>query len=142
MTRSVPEWIGRSDDTPVPPRVRLRVLERFGRRCDPAGGCGRPLRPGDAWVCDHAEALVNGGANRERNLRPLCGWCGTLKTEADVHEKSSLYRKRLRHAGIKLAPTGRPLPGTIASGWKHRMDGGWERRAKGNLNKFNRAAAH
>jgi hypothetical protein len=37
--------------------------------------------------------------------------------------------KRLRHAGIKLAPKGRPLPGTIASGWKHGMDGGWVRRA-------------
>jgi hypothetical protein len=29
---------------------------------------------------------------------------------------------------IKIAPKGRPLPGTFASGWKHRMDGGWERR--------------
>jgi hypothetical protein len=47
----------------------------------------------------------------------------------DVHEKSRSYRKRLRHAGIKVAAKGRPLPGTIASGWKHRMDGGWERRA-------------
>jgi len=28
---------------PVPPRVRLRVLERFGRRCDPRLGCGRPF---------------------------------------------------------------------------------------------------
>ena len=43
MPRSVPEWVGRTDDTPVPPRVRLRVLERFGRRCDPTHGCGRPL---------------------------------------------------------------------------------------------------
>jgi hypothetical protein len=41
----------------------------------------------------------------------------------------SSYRKRLRHAGIKVAAKGRPLPGTFASGWKHRMDGGWERRA-------------
>jgi len=31
MPRSIPEWIGRIDDTPVPPRVRLRALERFGR---------------------------------------------------------------------------------------------------------------
>jgi 5-methylcytosine-specific restriction protein A len=128
MRRSLAEWIGRTDDTPVPPRVRLRVLERFGRRCDPGLGCGRPLRPGDAWTCDHIEAIINGGANRESNLHPLCEWCEPLKTEADVHEKSRSYRRRLRHAGIKVAPKGRPVPGTIASGWKHRMDGGWERR--------------
>ena len=33
-----------------------------------------------------------------------------------MHEKPRVYRKRLRHAGIKLAPKGRPLPGTFASG--------------------------
>ena len=115
MPRSLAEWIGRSDDTPVPPRVRLRVLERFGRRCDPNLGCGRQLRPGDAWTCDHVVAVINGGPNRESNLHPLCEWCEPPKTEADVHEKSRSYRKR-------------PLPGTFASGWKHRMDGGWERR--------------
>jgi HNH endonuclease len=81
-----------------------------------------------AWTCDHIQAVINGGANRERNLHPLCEWCEPPKTEADVHEKSRSYRRQLRHAGIKLAPKGRPLPGTLASGWKHRMDGGWERR--------------
>jgi len=62
-----------------------------------------------------------------------------VKTAVDMQEKSRLYRKRLRHAGIKVAPEGRPLSGTIASGWKHRMDGGWERRASTRLEKFNRA---
>jgi hypothetical protein len=42
MPRSLGEWIGRSDDTPVPPRVRLRAFERFARGCDPVLGCGRP----------------------------------------------------------------------------------------------------
>ena len=40
-----------------------------------------------------------------------------------MHEKSRSYRKRLRHAGIKVAAKGKPLPGTFASGWKHRLDG-------------------
>jgi hypothetical protein len=109
--------------------IAYDLLEHFGRRCDPNLGCGRPLSPGDAWTCDHIQAVINGGPNRERNLHPLCEWCEPPKTEADVHEKSRSYRKRLRHAGIKLAPKGRPLPGTFASGWKHRMDGGWEWRA-------------
>ena len=84
------EWIGKNDDTPVPPRVRLRVLQRFGRRCDPNGGCGRPIRPGDKWTCDHRAALINGGRNRELNLRPLCEWCDTNKTAVDVAEKSKV----------------------------------------------------
>jgi hypothetical protein len=76
-------------------------------------------------------ALIDGHTvpvNRELNLRPLCEWCEPPKTEADVRETSRSYRRRLRYASIKLAPKGRPLPGTFASGWQHRMDGGWERR--------------
>lgn len=125
MSRAVKEWIGRTDDTPIPPRVKLRVLDRFHHRCD---GCSRPIRAGDGWACDHAKALINGGENRERNLHPLCAWCHGLKTRADVHEKSRVYVTRRHHAGIKSRTKWRPLPGTIASGWKHRMDGGWERR--------------
>jgi 5-methylcytosine-specific restriction enzyme A len=110
MPRSLPEWIGVTDDTPVPPRVRLRVFERYGRRCDPLHGCGRHLRPGDAWTCDHINAVINGGPNRETNLHPLCEWCEPPKTEAGVHEKSRVYRKRLRHAGIKLKAKGGRCP--------------------------------
>jgi 5-methylcytosine-specific restriction enzyme A len=128
MPRSLPEWIGTTDDSQAPPRVRLRVLERFGRRCDRDGGCGRPIRPGDKWTCDHRLAIVNGGENRERNLHPLCEWCEPPKTANDVAEKSRDYRVRLRHAGVRLAPKGRPLIGTIASGWKHHFGGEWERR--------------
>jgi hypothetical protein len=83
---------------------------------------GHFLRGGfDDWLPDPPQATVPGGG---RGRYPLCEWCEPPKTEADVHEKS---RKRLRHAGIKLKAKGRPLPGTFASGWKHRMDGGWER---------------
>jgi hypothetical protein len=46
-----------------------------------------------------------------------------------VRRDRTRHAGRLRHAGIKVAAKGRPLPGTFASGWKHRMDGGWERRA-------------
>jgi 5-methylcytosine-specific restriction enzyme A len=104
------------------------VLLRFGRRCDPAGGCGRSIRPGDGWSCDHRVAIINGGQNRELNLRPLCSWCDPPKTAADVAEKSRVYRVSLKHAGIKIPPKGRPLIGTIASGWRRRFDGTWERR--------------
>lgn len=111
MPRSLPEWIGATADTPVPPRVRLRVLEKFHWRCDAeAHGCGRPIRSVDHWTCDHKKALIKGGENRESNLHPLCEWCDPPKTAADQAEKSYDYRVKARHAGISLRK-GRPLPG-------------------------------
>lgn len=128
MPRSTAEWIGRTDDTPVPDRVRLRVLHRFGSTCDAAThGCGRDIRPGDTWSCDHIQPLILSGANRESNLHPLCNWCHPVKTADETKTKSENYQRAKRHAGIKSRPW-RPLVGTIASGWKHRMDGRWERR--------------
>lgn len=129
MPRSVKEWFGDTPDTAVPPRVRLRVLEAFNFRCDELdGGCGRPIRTGDRWTCDHKKAIINGGENREKNLHPLCSWCDPPKTAGDVAEKSAVYQSKLRHNGIKPKFKGRPLIGTKASGWKHKMSGQWVRR--------------
>lgn len=111
MPRSLPEWIGVTDNSPVPPRVKLRVLKLYGYCCDSAkNGCGRVITAGEAWTCDHIVALVNGGQNAESNLHPLCGWCNPLKTANDMREKSRTYFRGLRHAGIKLKAA-RPLPG-------------------------------
>lgn len=122
MPRSVPEWIGKTDDTPVPDRVRLRVLECFEFRCDGvlANGdrCGILLKD-QSWTCDHKKALINGGENRESNLHPLgdkC--CNPKKNAADVAEKSATYRARLKNYGVRRKPKGRPMPGTKASGIK------------------------
>jgi 5-methylcytosine-specific restriction endonuclease McrA len=98
MTRSINEWIGKTGDDSIPPRVRLRVFERYHGTCQ---HCLRKLYPGDKWQCDHTIALVNGGAHRESNLRPLCHWCHAEKTKQDVAEKSASYRKRKRNTGIR-----------------------------------------
>lgn len=108
MARELPEWIGTTDDTPIPPRVRLRVWERAGGRCQ--GPCSRKLAPGDGWSCDHVVALINGGQNRESNLAVKCDWCHKEKTASDVEQKSATYERALRHAGIKRKPKGRPFP--------------------------------
>ena len=81
MSRSTAEWIGKTDDSAIPPRVRLRVFERAGGRCQ--GECGRILTPADKWQADHVTALINGGANRESNLRCICDWCHKLKKRMD-----------------------------------------------------------
>lgn len=97
MSRMVPEWIGATDDTPVPPRVRLRVFERYEGRCYLTG---RKIRPGDAWQCDHIIAIINGGANREGNLAPLLTDRHREKTAEDLAIKSKTARTRAKHLGI------------------------------------------
>ncbi|WP_342643486.1 HNH endonuclease [Rhodoligotrophos ferricapiens] len=123
--RSVPEWIGTDADTPVPPRVKLRVFERDNGICQL---CSRKIRPGDQWVTDHTLALTNGGANREANLQTICSWCDrNIKTPADVAEKSRIYKRRLNAVGIERKKS-RPMPGSRQSPWKAKVGGGWVRR--------------
>jgi 5-methylcytosine-specific restriction protein A len=94
MTREVPEWIGKNDDTAIPPRVKVRVFDRCNGQCCECGvlivGSIRP-------EFDHVTAIANGGGNRESNLQLLCKPCHGAKTKGDVAEKSVSYRARLRH---------------------------------------------
>jgi 5-methylcytosine-specific restriction protein A len=92
--RSVEEWVGRTDDTPVPPRVRLRVFDAHGGRCHL---CGRKIRVGEVWTCEHLIALINGGQNRETNLDLTCCNCLPIKNAADQAEKSDIADKRKKH---------------------------------------------
>lgn len=96
--RSVPEWIGKSDDEEVPDRVKTRIFNRDKWQCQV---CTRPLRYGDKPECDHVRAIINGGENRERNLWTLCKWCHAIKTKADVARKSMTYRSHRRRAGLR-----------------------------------------
>lgn len=96
--RSVKEWIGKTDDTPAPPRVRLRVFERHHGVCYLSG---RKIGPGEAWELEHIVALCNGGENRESNLAPALVAAHKVKTAADRKLKAKDDRVRKRHAGIK-----------------------------------------
>lgn len=122
--RAVAEWIGKTPDTAIPPRVRIRLFQRASGRCQQ---CTRAIRVGEVWNADHVKALANGGEHREGNLRVLCDWCHKMKTRADVAEKALVYRTRKKFLG-QTKPRGRPLPGTKASGWRKRMNGTIERR--------------
>ena len=123
MARTRPEWIGKTDDDPVPPRVRVRVLMRFACICQI---CTTKIAV-KKWVCDHRRAIINGGENRESNLWPIHVACDrTVKTPSDVAEKSENARVAMKHHGIRKAK-GRPMPGTRASGIRKRMSGRVER---------------
>lgn len=117
MTRSVPEWIGKNDDTPIPPRVKLRVFDRFDGKCN---HCYRDIRGKLHSIYDHVIALANGGSNRESNIQLLCNECDKPKTRLDVAIKSSISRKRTKR--LRLGKR-RLIPGSKGSGFRKRMDG-------------------
>lgn len=117
--RSVKEWVGKTPDTPAPPRVRLRVFEAFGGKC---GITGRKIHPGDAWDIDHIQALANGGENRESNLQPALKEAHKAKTAQDVAQKSKDRRVRAKHLGIHKSAT--PLPGGKHDKFKRKIGGG------------------
>jgi len=60
MARTTDKWVGKTDDSVAPPRVRLRIFDAFGGVCQLTG---RKIFPGDDWDLDHKTALINGGAN-------------------------------------------------------------------------------
>lgn len=103
MTRKVSEWIGKTDDTKIPPRVILRVFLRFEGKCQ--CGCGLKIRSADRWDCDHRVALCNGGEHRESNLRPYLRDHHKIKTRADVALRAKTDRIRKRNIGIKKPRT-------------------------------------
>lgn len=118
MAREIDEWVGRTDDSPIPPRVRLRVYDRFNGVCQ--CGCTVPIRAGDSWQADHIVAIINGGENMESNLHPLLTKCHQRKTVVDVRLKSKVYKTRSKHLGIK--PKSR-FPGGKGSKLKKKING-------------------
>lgn len=123
MSRAVDEWIGKSPDTRAPPRVRVRVFERYHGRCQ--CGCNRQIRAGEGWDAEHTIALINGGENRENNLTPWLTEHHPKKTAADVAEKSKVYQKKAKALGIKKPSR---FPGARNSPYKIKVGGGVELR--------------
>lgn len=95
--RSVPLWVGSTDDAKVPMRVKNRVFLAHGGRCWLSG---RKIMPGDLWDLDHKQALCNGGRHAEDNLAPALRDKHREKTAEDVAEKSKTARIRAKHLGI------------------------------------------
>lgn len=94
MSRAVDLWVGKTDDTPAPPRVRVRVFDREHGRCH---RCTRLIRAGETWTLEHRVALINGGANAEDNMCLTCCNCLPIKNAEDQALKSDTYDKRRKH---------------------------------------------
>ena len=98
MARSVPPWRGKTDDSAVPPRIRLRVWDREEGLCH---RCRREIPADDAWIIEHRLAIILGGANAEGNLCLTCSWCKPAKDAEDVAAKAKTAAVRAKHLGIR-----------------------------------------
>lgn len=101
MARATKEWIGKTDDSKAPPRVRQRIYDRDGGKCHI---CGLPIGQ-KKWEADHKLALINGGENREKNLAPAHVPCHKSKTRKDVATKAKIAKQRGKHTGA-IQPKG------------------------------------
>lgn len=100
MARSTALWVGKTDDSPIPPRVRDRVFDRHGGRCHK---CTRVInaKAGETWTCEHVIAIINGGRNAEDNLACTCDNCLPIKNAEDAAIKKKSTQIRYRSRGIK-----------------------------------------
>jgi 5-methylcytosine-specific restriction endonuclease McrA len=99
MSRKVEEWIGASDDSKIPARVKQRVAARSNLCCK---NCG--VRVTFGGEIDHVTRLKDWlptetapHGNRESNLRLLCRSCHATKSgdEATAGAKVERIKKRL-----------------------------------------------
>lgn len=97
MARTVDEWIGKTDDAKVPPRVRQRVFDRHNGICHLTG---RKIQPGERWELEHVHALILGGQHRESNMAPALAAAHKVKTATEMKVKSKIARVRKKHIGI------------------------------------------
>lgn len=97
MARSVKEWQGKTYDTKIPPRVKLRVYDRHNGVCHI---CNLPIKPDETWHADHVIAIIEGGPNSESNLKPAHGHCNLAKANEEKARKSKVAKTRKKHLGI------------------------------------------
>ena len=122
MSRAVSEWIAKIDDQAIPPRVKLRILDRENFICHLTGVRIDPVR--DQFDFEHKISLILGGAHRESNIFPALRDPHKKKTAAEMKVKAKIAAVRKKHIGIKaetqpitspgFAKTAKPKP---ASKW-------------------------
>lgn len=102
MARTLPEWIGKTDNSKIPDRVKLRVRKREGDVCYLSG---RKITTSDHVEYDHRIALIlwtgEGHGNRESNIFPVIREPHKEKTKQDVAQRAKSDAVRKKHLGIR-----------------------------------------
>ena len=117
MPRTVPEWIGRNDDSMPPPNVRLRIFKAYGGICCIAK---RKIQAGEPWDLHHVIPLWKGGENRESNLAPALRDKHRKVSAEESAGRAEERRKQKAHHGIKSKSR---FPNSRDGKWKTRLDG-------------------
>jgi 5-methylcytosine-specific restriction enzyme A len=103
--------------------TKLDAWTRANGHCEQ---CTAKLFPGNIEY-HHDKECAYGGTNSVDNCILLCRACHGSITRRRMTDIAKSNRVRAAHLGIKRG-SGRPLPGSKASGWKRKMSGTWERR--------------
>lgn len=107
-----------------PAKVKMAAFERADGRCE---GCSAKLVPGK-YQYDHAIPDATGGEPTLSNCVVLCSNCHGSKTATmDAPRIAKTRRQSQKHVGARPKPR-QTIPGSRASGWKHKINGQWERR--------------
>jgi 5-methylcytosine-specific restriction enzyme A len=107
---------------------RKTKAEAFASAKGKCENCGVKIRPGNGPEYDHIIPDAVDGGNDLGNCKVLCFNCHGIKTnESDKPEIAKTKAIRDKHIGA-FVKTGKPLPGTKRSGWKHKISGEWVRR--------------
>jgi len=107
-----------------PKSVKLAAWKRCGGICE--CGCGQKIISGNVEY-DHILEDYLGGEPTLENCKVLRTKCHDAKTEKRRPEIDKTRRTIEKNAGVRKRK-GKPMPGTKASGWKHKISGDWERR--------------
>lgn len=118
-------------------KVRLEIFQRAGGlenlRCE-GNDCGVPLR-GKPFEVDHTLECWE-MEDIEHGLRPpltaedgklLCIPCHREKSARKTGERAK-GKRLVSKAARAEKKYSRPIPGSKASGWRHKVNGTWERR--------------
>lgn len=118
MSRSLPEWRGKTHDSKVPPRVKQRIYDAADGICHI---CELPIKPAETWHADHVIALIEGGENREGNLAPAHAHCNLEKANQEKTRKAKVASARQKHIGIRQPSKmqGRGFPQSPQAADKH-----------------------
>ncbi len=93
MTRSVPEWIGKTDDSMPSDACKRRILARQGWVCAVSSV---EFRDGVKAEFDHITPLWLGGENRESNLQAVTAKVHAAKTKTEATVRAKVNRNQIK----------------------------------------------
>ena len=99
--RSTAEWIGKTDDTKVPPHVRARIFDRYKGVCYLSNTV---IRAGDAWELEHIVPWELTRDDSDENVKPAHFKCHKVKTADDVAAIRKADRVKAKHIGAWPEP--------------------------------------